>query len=151
LWPNWNKAKLDRDRLIEAIRSQKNHEGKKTAWTGVSVVTGPLSNGVMAIDFDGPAAWKKYLEFSSGQAPPFTQHWTSGKSGHFQILLSVPPEKWEGLKPQKIELENGNKLELRWNQCSTLPPSIHPDTGSPTFGKARLILRSQNAPTLFLT
>jgi hypothetical protein len=133
LWPGWQKTKLDRARLIEAIRSQKNHEGKKTAWTGVSVVTGPLSNGVMAIDFDGPAAWKKYLEFSSGQAPPFTQHWTSGKSGHFQILLSVPPEKWEGLKPQKIELENGNKLELRWNQCSTLPPSIHPDTAKPYF------------------
>ena len=133
LWPAWQKTKLDRARLIEAIRSQKNHEGKKTAWTGVSVVTGPLSNGVMAIDFDGPAAWKKYLEFSSGQAPPFTQHWTSGKTDHFQILLSVPPEKWEGLKPQKIELENGNKLELRWNQCSTLPPSIHPDTGKPYF------------------
>jgi len=133
LWPGWQKTKLDRARLIEAIRSQKNHEGKKTAWTGVSLVTGPLSNGVMAIDFDGPAAWKKYLEFSSGQAPPFTHHWTSGKSGHFQILLSVPPEKWEGLKPQKIELENGNKLELRWNQCSTLPPSIHPDTAKPYF------------------
>jgi len=133
LWPGWQKTKLDRARLIEAIRSQKNHEGKKTAWTGVSIVTGPLSGGIMAIDFDGSAAWKKYLEFSSGQAPPFTQHWTSGKSGHFQILLSVPPEKWEGLKPQKIELENGNKLELRWNQCSTLPPSIHPDTGKPYF------------------
>jgi hypothetical protein len=133
LWPGWQKTKLDRAQLIEAIRSQKNHEGKKTAWTGVSLVTGPLSNGVMAIDFDGPAAWKKYLEFSDNQAPPFTNHWTSGKPGHFQILLSVPPEKWEGLKPQKIELENGNKLELRWNQCSTLPPSIHPDTVKPYF------------------
>jgi hypothetical protein len=133
LWPGWQKTKLDRARLIEAIRLQKNHEGKKTAWTGVSVVTGPLSNGVMAIDFDGPAAWKKYLEFSSGQAPPFTHHWTSGKIGHFQILLQVPEDKWEGLKPQKIELENGNKLELRWNQCSTLPPSIHPDTAKPYF------------------
>jgi len=135
LWPNWNKTKLDRARLIEAIRSQKNHKGKKTAWTGVSVVTGPLSNGVMAIDFDGPAAWKKYLELSGNQAPPLTHHWTSGKTGHFQILLSVPPEKWEGLKPQKIELENGNKLELRWSQCSTLPPSIHPDTAKPYFWK----------------
>jgi len=133
LWPNWNKTKLDRATLIEAIRSQKNHEGKKTAWTGVSIVTGPLSAGIMAIDFDGPAAWKKYLELSGNQAPPLTNHWTSGKPGHFQILLSVPPEKWEGLKHQKIELENGNKLELRWNQCSTLPPSIHPDTAKPYF------------------
>jgi hypothetical protein len=56
-----------------------------------------------------------------------------GKRGIFKFCCQVPPEKWEGLKPQKIELENGNKLELRWNQCSTLPPSIHPDTGKPYF------------------
>jgi hypothetical protein len=73
----------------------------------VSVVTGPLSNGVMAIDFDGPLALQKYLELSSGQFPPVTMKWTSGKQGHFQILLQVPPEKWEGLKPQKIELKMG--------------------------------------------
>jgi len=131
LWPNWNKTKLDRAQLIEALRSQTNHEGKPCAWTGVSVVTGPLSNGVMAVDFDGPLALTKYVELSGGSFPPSTKRWTSGKPGHFQILLSVPPEKWEGLKPQKIELENGEKLELRWNQCSTLPPSIHPDTQSP--------------------
>lgn len=64
----------------------------------------------MAIDFDGPAAWKKYLEFSGGQEPPLTQRWTSERTGHFQILLSVSPQKWEGLKPVKIELENGEKL-----------------------------------------
>jgi len=134
LWPNWNKTKLDRAQLIEAIRLQKNHEGKPCAWTGVSIVTGPLSNGVMAIDFDGPLALQKYLELS-GQLPPTKKRWTSGKLGHFQILLQVPPEKWEGLKPQKIELEGGQKLELRWNQCSTLPPSIHPDTGKPYLWK----------------
>jgi len=133
-WPNWNKTKLDRAQLIEAIRSQTNHEGKPCKWTGVSVVTGPLSNGIMAIDFDGPLALQKYLELS-GQLPPTKKQWTSGKLGHFQILLQVPPEKWEGLKPQKIELNGGQKLELRWNQCSTLPPSIHPDTGKPYFWK----------------
>jgi hypothetical protein len=132
LWSNWNKAKLDRAQLIEAIRSQKNHEGKHCKWTGVSIVTGPLSNGVMAIDFDGPLALQKYIELS-GQLPPTKKRWTSGKLGHFQILLQVPPEKWEGLKPQKIELDGGQKLEFRWNQCSTLPPSIHPDTGKPYF------------------
>jgi hypothetical protein len=134
LWPNWNKSKLDRAQLIEAIRSQTNHEGKPCKWTGVSVVTGPLSNGIMAIDFDGPLALQKYLELS-GQLPPTKKRWTSGKLGHFQILLQVPPENWEGLKPQKIELNGGQKLELRWNQCSTLPPSIHPDTGKPYFWK----------------
>jgi hypothetical protein len=131
LWPGWQKQQLDRAQLIEAIRSQTNHEGKKTLWTGVSIVTGPLSGGIMAIDFDGPLAFDKYCELSGNQLPPAARMWTSEKKGHFQILLSVPPEKWEGLKPVKIELENGEKLELRWNQCSTLPPSIHPDTDKP--------------------
>ena len=133
LWPTWQKTRLDRAQLIDAIRSQKNHEGKKTAWTGVSIVTGPLSNGIMAIDFDGLSALRKYLELSSNQLPPSTKRWASGKTGHFQILMSVPPEKWEGLKPIKIELENNQKLELRWNECSTLPPSIHPTTKKPYF------------------
>src|SRR4028119_669701 len=80
LWPAWQREKLDRAQLIEAIRSQKNHEGKKTAWTGVSIVTGPLSNGIMAIDFDGLSALTKYLELSSNQFPPPTKRWTSGKT-----------------------------------------------------------------------
>jgi hypothetical protein len=131
LWPNWNKAKLDRAQLIEAIRTSTNDEGKPCKWTGVSIVTGPMSGGIMAIDFDGALAFDKYCELSGNQLPPTARMWTSGKKGHFQILLSVSPEKWEGLKPVKIELDNGEKLELRWNQCSTLPPSIHPDTGKP--------------------
>ena len=135
LWPKWNREPLDRQKLIEAIRSQKNHEGEKTTWTGVSIVTGPLSNGVMAIDFDGPLALTKYFELSGGVPAPATKRWTSGRPGHFQILLQVPPEKWERLQPKKIELENGEKLELRWNQCSTLPPSLHPDTGKPYIWK----------------
>src|SRR4028119_1363793 len=135
LWPAWQKTKLDRNQLIEAIRSQKNHEGKHCAWTGVSIVTGPLSNGVMAIDFDGPLALEKYKELSGGQLPPLSKRWTSGKQGHFQILLQVPPLTKGELKPQKIELDGGQKLELRWNQCSTLPPSFHPDTGKPYFWK----------------
>ena len=135
-WKNWPHEKLDRTVLIDAIRTQKNAEGKHTAWTGVSIVTGPMSGGVMAIDFDGPKALEKYVELSPNRKlPPTTKKWTSGKPGHSQILLSVPQKQWEGLKPIKIELENGEKLELRWNQCSTLPPSIHPDTHKPYIWK----------------
>lgn len=189
-WTGWNKERLDRAELIEAIRTQKNAEGKHTAWTGVSIVTGPLSGGIMAVDFDGSLAYKKYCELSGGASYPTTKRWTSGKPGHFQILLSVPPEKWEGLVAAKyfilessyrLELgyspnclaealqievadvdrwETGTtspippaiakklaelygcntselcqKLEFRWNECSTLPPSIHPDTGKPYIWK----------------
>jgi hypothetical protein len=133
LWPGWQKTKLDRARLIEAIRSQKNHEGKKTAWTGVSVVTGPFLMGLWRSTSTGRQHGKNILSLVAVKHRPLHSTGLPAKSDHFQILLSVPPEEWEGLKPQKIELENGNKLELRWNQCSTLPPSIHPDTGKPYF------------------
>ena len=130
-WPGWQREALDRTILLAAIQNQVNQKGEPCQWTGVSIVTGPLSNGVMAIDFDGLSALRKYFDTSNGEPPPVTKRWTSGRSGHFQILLRVPPEKWEGLKPQKIELDNGEKLELRWQQCSTLPPSIHPETKKP--------------------
>lgn len=199
IWTGWRKNKLDRATLIEAIQSQKNlskknAEGKHshTAWTGVSIVTGPMSGGIMAIDFDGSLAYKKFSELSGGSSYPTTKRWTSGKSGHFQILLSVPRDRWEtltatkyfilnpahrlnlelnpaelahrvkgGFKAEDIEKwESGTtspippqvakklieffgcsnselcqKLEFRWNECSTLPPSIHPDTGKPYIWK----------------
>jgi hypothetical protein len=47
---------------------------------GVSIVTGPLSNGIMAIDFDGLSALRKYLELSSNQLPPPTKRWDFGKN-----------------------------------------------------------------------
>ncbi|HLO46945.1 MAG TPA: AAA family ATPase [Kamptonema sp.] len=189
-WTGWNKERLDRETLITAVRSQINNEGKHTAWTGVSLVTGPLSGGVMAIDFDGETALGKYEQLSGGAPLPMTRSWTSGKPGHFQILLRVPQAEWSDLKPLKFHILNAKlrenlglsqqeladrvsegvrpkqiadwesgslqpipqaigkkiaeifgmtdtdpteKLEFRWNQCSTLPPSIHPDTKAPYY------------------
>lgn len=194
-WTGWNKERLDRETLIAAVRSQTNNEGKHTAWTGVSLVTGALSGGAMAIDFDGESALPKYLELSGGSPLPMTRMWTSGKPGHFQILLRVPTAQWPDLKPLKFHILNAKhrenlglsqqelaervgegvrpkqiaewesgclqpippaigkkiaeifgitdtnptctdpteKLEFRWNQCSTLPPSIHPDTKAPYY------------------
>lgn len=190
LWPAWNTVKLDRGLLIDAIANQRNHADKHTAWTGVSLITGPMSGGVMAIDFDGETALGKYEQLSGGAPLPMTRSWTSGKPGHFQILLRVPQAQWSDLKPLKFHIlsarlrenlglsqeelaervgegvrakqiadwESGclqpiaagigkkiaeifgvtgsdpsEKLELRWNQCSTLPPSIHPDTKHPYY------------------
>jgi Protein of unknown function (DUF3987)/CHC2 zinc finger len=132
LWPGWNKQRLDRNILIDAIANQRNHAGY-TAWTGVSLISGSMSGGVMAIDFDGEAALEKYEELSGGDPLPATRMWTSGKPGHFQILLRVPQAQWRDLKPVKLELRDEHKLEFRWNQCSTLPPSIHPDTQQPYY------------------
>lgn len=195
LWPAWSRERLDRSLLIDAIQKQTNKSGRHTAWTGFSLISGPMSGGVMAIDFDGALALEKYLELSGDAPIPETRMWTSGKPGHFQILLRVPPEKWENLAAvkffilkssyrlalgltaegvaQQIETKSENiagiaknilkwesgitspilpaiskklseiygctngelcqKLEFRWNECSTLPPSIHPDTAQPYY------------------
>ena len=132
MWPKWSSQPLERTVLIDAIERQVNNEGKPTAWTGFSLVTGMMSDRLMAVDFDGVTALDKYIELSGGEKPPVTPKWTSGKSGHCQILLRVPAHRTD-LIPQKIELANGDKLELRWNQCSTLPPSLHPDTQKPYY------------------
>jgi hypothetical protein len=94
LWPAWNTSRLDRSVLIDAIANQRNHAGHQTAWTGVSLITGPMSGGVMAIDFDGEAALEKYEALSGGNPLLVSRMWTSGKPGHFQILLRVPQAQW---------------------------------------------------------
>jgi hypothetical protein len=38
--------------FVSGNQNQVNQKGEPCQWTGVSIVTGPLSNGVMAIDFD---------------------------------------------------------------------------------------------------
>jgi hypothetical protein len=85
LWPAWQKTKLDRARLIEAIRSQKNHEGKKTAWTGVSVVTGPFLMGLWRSTSTGRQHGKNILSLVAVKHRPLhstglRQKWTFSNS-----------------------------------------------------------------------
>lgn len=105
----------------------------------VGVILGVASNGILAVDFDGPWTWEYWLE---NIKIPFesidTVTWTSNKVGRCQMAFTVPKEFWEYM-PTKFAIsgplgDDGKpqQLEFRWGNdeagCqSVLPPSLHPD------------------------
>lgn len=105
----------------------------------IGVILGPASNGLLAIDFDGPWAWDYWLE---NIQIPFesidTVMWTSNKPGRCQMAFNVPVEFWQHM-PAKFAISGPKgtdgkpqQLEFRWGTddsgCqSVLPPSLHPD------------------------
>lgn len=108
----------------------------------IGLLLGPASDGVCAIDFDGPSAsvWAQAqginLKEIINKHP--TPTWTSGKPGRCQMAFRVPQEAWNILSTKKITNSQNNLIavgegfEFRWTGGqSVLPPSIHPDTGRP--------------------
>lgn len=104
----------------------------------VGVILGVQSNGILAIDFDGPWSWDYWLE---NIKIPFesidTVTWTSNKPGRCQMAFRVPVEFWDYM-PETFRIKgpigDDNKpqlLEFRWGNMkgaqSVLPPSLHPD------------------------
>lgn len=108
-------------------------------YSNIGVILGPASNGILAVDFDGPWTWEYWLE---NIKIPFetidTVTWTSNKLGRCQMAFRVPKEAWE-IMPAKFSKrgplgDDGKpqQLEFRWGTdesgCqSVLPPSLHPD------------------------
>lgn len=104
----------------------------------IGVILGVQSNGILAIDFDGPWAWDYWIK---NIKIPFedidTVTWTSNKPGRCQMAFSVPKIAWDIMpecfkvsgpvgddgKPQQLEIRWGNEKGIQ----SVLPPSLHPD------------------------
>ena len=86
----------------------------------VGLVLGQKSNGICAIDFDGPEAIDHWTEtFGIDIASLDTVMWTSGKDYRCQALFQIDEMYWDVLKRKVV-----NKLEFRWTNCqSVLPPS----------------------------
>ena len=124
------------------------------AATGMGVVTGSLSYGLVAIDLDGWVADAAYKKVAGEEYEPYgeekTMSWTSGKEGRRQLLYRVPEyllplfaeittltATWNGkffndVKNTTRDIEDGKLGEdfvIRYNKSmSVLPGSIHPDT-----------------------
>ena len=110
-----------------------------TETENVGVILGPRSNGILAIDFDGPWAWEYWKEHIKIPFDSFdTVMWTSNKPGRCQMAFKVPKEFWDHI-PTKFAKsgpvgDDGKpqQLEFRWGTDdvatqSVLPPSLHPD------------------------
>jgi hypothetical protein len=106
--------------------------------SNIGVILGPQSNGILAIDFDGPWAWDYWNEHIKIDFNSFdTVMWTSNKVGRCQMAFRVPLEFWDYM-PETFRIKgpvgDDNKLQLlefRWGNIrgaqSVLPPSLHPD------------------------
>ena len=152
--PDWQKENpLPHNYIVEAIRvgeevtyrkKDGNNYTVRKFPQGLGLRTGEISEGVLAIDFDGKSATPLF-EKLFGEIP-LTAIFTSRivtnlKEGElperFQILLIVPKNQWQGLKNRTVfktgvKDKNGKEeqLELRWNNSqSVLPGSVHPETG----------------------
>ena len=97
--------------------------------SNLGLLLGPVSGGVVALDFDGTSAWQ-WFEQRIGCALPQTITWTSGKTDRCQMAFAVAQAAWNHVRTQKIThtkdnlIAEGEGFEFRWTGCqSVVPPS----------------------------
>jgi hypothetical protein len=133
-------------RFVEIVPGTKRPQGAgwqlnprtldQVATPAVGMLLGDASAGIMAVDFDGASAIEYWAEHVMDTVPD-TVMWTSGKTGRFQAAYRVP-EEIRPLVPTKFARNTGEGEQLEWRYGrdragfqSVLPPSIHPDRGTP--------------------
>ncbi len=126
---------LSTENTLKKVNSKRHRQ------TGLGVVTGDASNGLVAVDIDGPLAEEAFKKILGESWPatltPGTMSWR-GRPGRRQLLYQIPP----GIRPllgkftkeQMVPELKGTDDEvcIRYNGCySVIPGSMHPDTGKP--------------------
>lgn len=121
--PNWQKTPLEHAAVAERIRSDRRV-------TGIGLLTGSVSGGLIAVDFDGPTAHEALPEGLTLAELPATVAYTSGKTGRHQRLYRVPSHLWEAIATRKTKSSDGDLLELRWAGLQSIIAGQHPETGA---------------------
>jgi hypothetical protein len=98
----------------------------------VGVLTGPVSGGLLAVDFDGPGSEERFQHIfgrPSSELPP-SLSWSSGKPERRQVAFNVDLDWWDLLKGIVVWQNNQNKtiLELRWKGHQSVIAGAHPET-----------------------
>ena len=98
----------------------------------VGVLLGPISGGLLAVDFDGPGSEQQFQSVygrPSSDLPP-SLSWTSGKPERRQVVFIVDLDWWEFLQGKKAwRKERGSTvLELRWKGHQSAIAGAHPET-----------------------
>jgi hypothetical protein len=96
------------------------------------VVLGPVSGGLLAVDFDAEG-YQEQFEQTYGRPLtdlPSTVAWTSGKPGRRQLAFVVPKHYWSCLRGRKTwsNQEGQTCLELRWTGHQSVILGAHPET-----------------------
>ncbi|WP_338463101.1 plasmid replication protein, CyRepA1 family (plasmid) [Synechococcus elongatus IITB7] len=121
--PDWQKTPLDHAAVAERIKSDRRI-------TGIGLLTGHISGGLVAVDFDGPTAHEALPEGLTLAELPVTVAYTSGKTGRHQRLYKVPFRLWETTATRKTKSSDGDLLELRWAGLQSVIVGQHPETGA---------------------
>jgi hypothetical protein len=127
--PKWQDNPLTKKQLESEIKANRA--------LAVGVIAGPQSGGLLFVDHDGISA-EEVLESIGSPKRDLPKSWamTSGRTGRFQIIYTVPEQFWSQIKTRKIKSgkfdEDGNveQLELRWTGCQSVVLGAHPITGS---------------------
>uniref|UniRef100_B8HJL8 DNA primase/polymerase bifunctional N-terminal domain-containing protein n=1 Tax=Cyanothece sp. (strain PCC 7425 / ATCC 29141) TaxID=395961 RepID=B8HJL8_CYAP4 len=92
------KGKLPyQDEPLTAVEVLERHYND-SCFTGVGLLTGEASGGLVAVDHDGHSADEVLKELAGcppEEALPPTLHWTSGRTGRYQMLYPVSKETRE--------------------------------------------------------
>jgi hypothetical protein len=143
--PSWQEARYNRDQILDFLENGYLLKSKKTGLnyrafpSGVGLLTGDASGGLLLVDFDGPSAMKLWTAMGGDEAiASLTRTHSSGKEGRMQIWLQVPESHRDALREftrhvvtewNETKSDSGELLEFRYNRCqSVLPPSLHPKT-----------------------
>lgn len=116
--PGWQNG-IDRETIKDELIN-----GKAT---GIGVILGELSGGLVAVDEDGEQAMITAQQLSNG-INPSTYEFTSGRENRRQRIYRIPEEYREFVQTRRLSCG----LEFRYNGCqSVLPFSLHPITHAP--------------------
>ena len=126
---------LDTDTTLKKVKTRHHRQ------TGLGVVTGDASNGLVAVDIDGPLAERELKKLLGDQWPdaakPGTMSWR-GRPGRRQLLYKLPDGVRSLLTQFKKEQfipelkDTDEEVCIRYNSCySVIPGSKHPDTKKP--------------------
>ena len=93
----------------------------------VGLVLGSAS-GIVGIDVDGEAAWKKLQEISGGDVPNTWMYKTPGSDVGRRLLYKIPDGAGKAAKwVEKLPGEHSELAFLGDGQQTILPPSVHPN------------------------
>ena len=95
---NWANTPLSVQMCIEAYKAN-------PSYTGIGVVTGAFSKGLIALDIDGLEADARFKAFVGegyeAHGEESTISWTSGRPGRRQVLYRIPEQIWPQLEKVK--------------------------------------------------
>ena len=98
----------------------------------VGVLLGPISGGLLAIDFDGPGSEAKFQEMYGRPSSdlPNTLAWSSGRTERRQEAFVIDRDWWDVLQGGQSWRDEHRRtvLELRWKGQQSAFAGAHPET-----------------------